>query len=141
MHRVQQRVLKLFPSRPLTLEWLIVGLFLVIMVGFGISYTRLLYERHQAHIRLQLAQEEVRREELRYHELEKLYRQATNGGDIFVAQYAPRLLRRAAPGTEVWLFPEEDTAPQRARLDGKTKETSLPVWKQWLHVLFHREGP
>ncbi len=140
MDRVHERMVKLLPPRPLTLEWIIVGIFLVVMVGFGLSYTRLLYERHQAQVQLRAVQAEVRREELRHHELEKLYRQAIHGGDIFVAQYAPRILRRAAPGTEIWLLPEKGETTQAVTSSQKS-DASSPIWKQWYRVFFYRKVP
>ncbi len=133
------RLLKFAPERPLHVEWIILTLFVVVTVGFGVSYVRLMYEQHQAQGRLQAAERRLENEEWRQQELQRQLKLARTSEGTFVLQYVPRLLRRAAPGAEVWIFPEQ-TGKSPAEHGQPQPEVGTranpPIWKRWL-ALFH----
>ncbi|NPA90915.1 MAG: hypothetical protein GXO55_05645 [Chloroflexi bacterium] len=137
MNPSHDRQRKRLPS--LSWEWLLMGALVIIIIGFTISYTRLFYELHQAKQALHQAQQELRQEELRQRDLEKVYQEVQNGGEALVDAIAPRALRLAKPGTEIWQF-DGDTSlspgPEDAPPPTPTPE---PIWHRWAR-LFHLGG-
>ncbi len=123
--------------RPFSLERLLFLVLVIITVGFGISYTRLLYERHQVTVRNSEIERRVQYERLRYKDLKHLLQWVQE--DWYRAQEAARLWRSAIPGTEIWVK-EGEARPGGTSAAGGDNGTDtspeVPVWRQWMQV-FH----